>query len=109
MSAIPFEIKCDERLRLLVEYQRVTAAYSAAVAELAVHGIPNRQYERLSANAEAARHASMAARENLEAAHQKSSLLVNTHLQSGRPSQTALILCRTTTGIFVPWKTTWVP
>jgi hypothetical protein len=66
MSALPAEIRCDEKLRLLVEYQKTTAAYSAAVSKLVVRNIPQRQYDRLSANADKARHASVEARENLE-------------------------------------------
>jgi hypothetical protein len=57
---------CDEKLRLLVEYQGVTQAYSAAIAKMVVKGISQAEYRHFRALTEKARHSSMAARDRLE-------------------------------------------
>ena len=66
MSAIERTASCDERIRLLVEYQRATAEYSAAVGDLAARIISVSEYKQLSASAKTARQASIDARERLE-------------------------------------------
>jgi hypothetical protein len=53
-------------MRLLLEYQRMTQAYSNAVGRMAVHGMKEHEYERLSAVTEKARLASIQARTTLD-------------------------------------------
>jgi hypothetical protein len=57
---------CDEKMRLLLEYQRMTQAYSNAVGRMAAQGLTEYEFERLSAVTEKARHASIQARANLD-------------------------------------------
>jgi hypothetical protein len=60
------EIPCEEKLRLLVEYQRMTQVHSAAVAEMALKPTGHIEFPFLREAAEKARRASTAARHRLE-------------------------------------------
>jgi hypothetical protein len=59
---------CEEKMRLLVAYQRATDAYSKAVTELVTKmGVtPKAEYDALNSAAEQARYGSMDARDRLE-------------------------------------------
>ncbi len=57
---------CEERLRLLVEYQRATLAYSTMIGDMAVRHIPRVDYERISLATDKARQTSIDARKRLE-------------------------------------------
>ena len=59
---------CEEKTRLLLEYQSAAEAYAKAVAELvAKMGVTSKvAYEELNRAAEQARYASMDARDRLE-------------------------------------------
>jgi uncharacterized membrane protein len=57
---------CEEKMRLLLEYQRMTQAYSNAVGRMAGQGLREHEYERMSAVTEKAREASIQARANLD-------------------------------------------
>jgi hypothetical protein len=60
-----FVERCEEKLRLLIEYQNRTAEYSLAVSELAFRCTSNEEFEGMSRAAEKARIASQNARERL--------------------------------------------
>jgi hypothetical protein len=62
MSLLP----CEEKLRLLVEYQKLVQVYSAAIAEMSL--APNSHVDDpfLREATNKARHASQAARQRLE-------------------------------------------
>jgi len=57
---------CDHKLRLLVEYQTATEAYSRAVGLLARMWLSGPEYERLRKVTEEAKLASLDARDQLE-------------------------------------------
>ena len=62
---MPTEIKCEEKLRLLAEYQKSRQDYSAAIGCMVVRGISQPEYDRLSRETDTARHRSRAARHQL--------------------------------------------
>jgi hypothetical protein len=66
MSALPLQTACEEKLRLLVEYQRATQEYSARVGAMTVWSLTKRRYEQLAAAADKARHDSQEACANLD-------------------------------------------
>lgn len=68
LRAVPFLQPCEEKKRLMQEYQRTTEIYSAAVNDLAkkMGVVLKPEYERLSAATEKARHTSADARDRLE-------------------------------------------
>ena len=57
---------CEERLRLLLEYQRLTQAYSTTIGYMVVTGISQAEYERLCLAIEKARQDSVDARKRLD-------------------------------------------
>jgi hypothetical protein len=57
---------CEEKLRLLMEYQRLTLAYSKAIGDMAVRGISLSEFPHLRDATEKARLDSIAARDRLE-------------------------------------------
>jgi hypothetical protein len=57
---------CKEKLRLLIDYQRLTLAYSKAIGDMAVRGISLSEYRHLRAATEKARRCSVDARDRLE-------------------------------------------
>jgi len=68
IQAVPSPQPCEEKSRLLQEYQRTTELYSSAVAELArkIGIVPRQKYQRLHEAAEKARFASADARDRME-------------------------------------------
>jgi len=58
-------LRCDEKLALLAEYQRLTQLYSAAIGGMVPHRISPGDYQDLSAAAEKARQSAAQARERL--------------------------------------------
>jgi len=68
MIASPQKESCEEKTRLLLEYQRTTEVYSTAVGDVAknIGVVSKSEYERLHQAAEEARHESFAARERLD-------------------------------------------
>jgi hypothetical protein len=61
------EPRCQEKLRLLVEYQRLTQEYSSAIGNMVKRGISKSEYDRLSSETDKARDRSIAARRRLAA------------------------------------------
>jgi hypothetical protein len=59
---------CEEKTGLLLEYQRTTGTYAAAVSELVrqMGVVQKTEYDRLNQIAEQARHVSADARDRLE-------------------------------------------
>ena len=68
LRAVPSARACEEKTRLLLEYQTTTELYSKAVAELAAKMgvVPRSEYDKLNEAAEKARHISADARDHLE-------------------------------------------
>ena len=64
-KGVSMKSPCEERVALLVEYQRLTQAYSVAIGNMAVRQMSPNQYLQLCVTAEKARQASMGAREKL--------------------------------------------
>ena len=56
---------CDEKMRLLIAYQKSTSAHSHAIRKLVVVDIPPPEYRRLSAIAERARLVALQTRDQL--------------------------------------------
>jgi hypothetical protein len=57
---------CEERARLLVEYQNLMQVYAEAIGRLTIKYISQLEYERRSQAAEKGRQDSIAARERLD-------------------------------------------
>jgi hypothetical protein len=57
--------RCDEKIALLMQYQRLTFVYSAAIAEMVPRRLSPGDYQQLSAAAEKARQAAVEARDRL--------------------------------------------
>jgi len=62
---MPAGITCEEKLSLLVEYQQLTQVLSTAIGKMAVRGISQFEYDRLSRESEWVREASIEARQRL--------------------------------------------
>ena len=56
---------CEEKLKLLVEYQQLTKVHSAAIGDMSVREISIEEYRQMSITAEQARIAAMQARAHL--------------------------------------------
>jgi hypothetical protein len=56
---------CEEKLRLLVDYQRLTVEHSRSIGNMAVRGMTTGDYERMASQTEKARFAVAEARNRL--------------------------------------------
>lgn len=57
---------CEQKLNLLVEYQKRTQAYAEAIGQMTITNLTQSEVRRLTAATERARRASMEARSRLD-------------------------------------------
>jgi len=65
LRSMPPGLRCQEKLRLVLEYQKLTKDYFAAIGKTVMRGIPESEYDHLSRETEKARQRSIAARHGL--------------------------------------------
>jgi hypothetical protein len=68
LSVVPSARPCEEKARILLDYQTATELYSSAVAELVskMGVVPRTEYDKLLEAAEKARQLSADARDSLD-------------------------------------------